>query len=238
CVLDQRRGKIAGRLSFLFSSGVHWTVYEGRLEATFLFSFIQVCVGPAVRGGWRPVCIGLAMREDWRPLVFSVGVCWIGYEGRLKAACFVSFLQVSVGPLVKGGWRPVRVGPAVRGGVHWTGYEGILEATCLFSFLQVCIGLTMREDWTPCVFSLFCRCLLDQRRGKIAGRLSFLFSSGVCCTGCRGGWKPVVFSLFFRWVLDRLLGKIGGCLSFLFSSGVCWTGYEGRLQAACLVSYL
>ncbi|PIO11198.1 hypothetical protein AB205_0068920, partial [Aquarana catesbeiana] len=169
CVLDQRRGKIAGRLSFLFSSGVHWTVYEGRLEATFLFSFIQVSVGPLVKGGWRPVCVG---------------------------------------PAVSGGWRPV------------------------------CIGLTMREDWTPCVFSLFCRCLLDQRRGKIAGRLSFLFSSGVCCTGCRGGWKPVVFSLFFRWVLDRLLGKIGGCLSFLFSSGVCWTGYEGRLQAACLVSYL
>ncbi|PIO11197.1 hypothetical protein AB205_0068920, partial [Aquarana catesbeiana] len=229
CVLDQRRGKIAGRLSFLFSSGVHWTVYEGRLEATFLFSFIQVCVGPAVRGGWRPVCIGLAMREDWRPLVFSVGVCWIGYEGRLKAACFVSFLQVCVGP----------------------DYEGRLEAACLLSFLQVCVGPAvsggwrpvcdgpaMRGGWTPVVFSLFFRCLLDQRRGKIAGRLSFLFSSGVCCTGCRGGWKPVVFSLFFRWVLDRLLGKIGGCLSFLFSSGVCWTGYEGRLQAACLVSYL
>ncbi|PIO11199.1 hypothetical protein AB205_0068920, partial [Aquarana catesbeiana] len=58
-----------------------------------------------------------------------------------------------------------------------------------------------------------------------------------------GGWRPVcvvpaVGEVGSRWVLDRLLGKIGGCLSFLFSSGVCWTGYEGRLQAACLVSYL
>lgn len=49
---------------FFFSpTVVHGTRYEGRLEASIFF---QVCVGPSMRGGWRPV--------------FSLGVCWTGYE--------------------------------------------------------------------------------------------------------------------------------------------------------------
>ncbi|PIO10340.1 hypothetical protein AB205_0139270, partial [Aquarana catesbeiana] len=91
----------------------------------------------------------------------------------------------------------------------------------------------MREDWRPLVFSVFCRCALDSLRGEVGGRLTFLFSSGVCWTGCKGRCV-----LDRPCALDRLRGEVGGRLSFLFSSGGCWTGYEERLQAACLVSFL
>ncbi|PIO10739.1 hypothetical protein AB205_0076660, partial [Aquarana catesbeiana] len=83
CVLEQRLGKIAGRLSFLFSSGLCWTGYEGRLEAACLVSFLQVCVGPAMREDCRLLVLSLffrfaldqiepSMREVWRPHLFSI----------------------------------------------------------------------------------------------------------------------------------------------------------------------
>ncbi|PIO10336.1 hypothetical protein AB205_0139270, partial [Aquarana catesbeiana] len=62
CALDRLRGEVGGRLSFLFSSDVCWTGYEGRLEAACLFSFLQVCIGPSKRGGWRPFVFSLFFR--------------------------------------------------------------------------------------------------------------------------------------------------------------------------------
>ncbi|PIO10339.1 hypothetical protein AB205_0139270, partial [Aquarana catesbeiana] len=100
------------------------------------------------------------MREDWRPLVFSV-----------FCRCALDRLRGEVGG---------RLSFLFSSGGCWTGYEERLQAACLVSFLQMCVGPAMREDWRPLVFSLFFRCALDRLRGEVGGRLSFLFSSGVC----------------------------------------------------------